>query len=383
MPSLRDIIIERIRREGPITFRDFMEMALYYPGLGYYASQRLPLGREGDFYTSPHLHPAFGAMIARVLMEMWSNMERPEEFYVVEMGGGAGHLCRDIFDYLSTQNTGKGIEQKDAFLSTLRYVIVELNPYIAERQKALLEGYRDRIRWVKHINEITPGIEGCIFSNELLDSFPVHIVVMEDRLREIYIDVKNDRFLEIKQEVNEDNLMKYFRQFSIQLPPDYRTEINLEIRGWLEEMAMILKRGFLFTIDYGYTSDEYYDEERSRGTLLCYYRHRISKDPYEHIGEQDITAHVNFSSLHLWGRELGFRTIGYCPQGIFLVASGIDEIIIELYGDSPDYPFIVTGLKGLILPQGMGETHRVMIQSKGVERPRLRGFSITNHVNRL
>jgi SAM-dependent MidA family methyltransferase len=369
------MIIERIRREGPITFRDFMEMSLYYPGLGYYSSDRLPIGKKGDFYTSPHLHPVFGAVIAKVMVEMWDLMGRPDAFHIIEAGAGAGHLCRDILDYLSKSN--------NMFLSALRYIIVEINPFFRKTQKALLRDYGERIQWVKGTGVIKEPLVGCVLSNELLDSFPVHLVVMEDKLWEIYVDARDNNFIEIKQDVSTNYIIEYFNQFNIEPPHNYRTEVNLMIRDWLREMEGILREGFLITIDYGYTAEEYYSEDRYRGTLLCYYQHRVNENPYEHTGEQDITAHVNFSSLHRWGMEYGFNTIGYCPQGVFLIASGIDEIIEELYADSPEYQFIVAGLKGLILPQGMGETHKVMIQYKGEGRPELKGFSLRNQIKNL
>jgi len=375
MACIREIIIERIRKEGPITFRDFMDMALYYPESGYYNSRRSVIGRNGDFYTSPHLHPVFGAVIAKVMAEIWDLMGRPDPFHIIEAGAGAGHLCRDILDYLS--------KTSNIFLSALRYIIVEINPFFRKTQKALIGDYGERIQWVKDTGDIREPLVGCILSNELLDSFPVHLVVMEDKLREIYVDVRNNDFIEVKQDVSTNYIIEYFNEFNIELPHNYRTEVNLMIRDWLGEMEGILREGFLITIDYGYTAEEYYSEDRYRGTLLCYYQHRVNENPYEHIGGQDITAHVNFSSLHRWGMEYGFKTIGYCPQGTFLVASGIDEIITELYIDSPDYQFIVASIKGLILPQGMGETHKVMIQYKGDGRPELKGFSLRNYLKNL
>ena len=142
-----------------------------------------------------------------------------------------------------------------------------------------------------------------------------------------------------------------------------------------------MTEGFILTIDYGYTAEEYYDEERTKGTLLCYYKHQVNENPYENIGEQDITAHVNFSSLRKWGEEIGFKTIGYCPQGTFLISLGIDEAITELYSNSPDYESEILKIKGLILPHGMGESHKVMIQYKGERLPALRGFSMRNQIN--
>ncbi len=188
----------------------------------------------------------------------------------------------------------------------------------------------------------------------------------------------------IEEKINaSDKIIDYIKQFNIDLLPGYRTEINLRIRDWLDEASMAMTEGFIFTVDYGYTSREYYTEERSRGTLLCYHKHQFNENFYQNIGKQDITAHVNFSSMKLWGEETGLKTLGFCPQGTFLAASGIDEIITELYSGAPDYLSEVSKIKTLILPQGMGETHNFMIQYKGSGSPQLRGFSMRNQVESL
>jgi SAM-dependent MidA family methyltransferase len=145
----------------------------------------------------------------------------------------------------------------------------------------------------------------------------------------------------------------------------------------------MIDEGFLVTVDYGYPAADYYSEERDRGTLLCYHRHQMSENPYENIGRQDITAHVNFSSLGKWGEALGLRCLGFTRQGVYLVSLGIDEVISELYGDSPDYINEVAKIKGLIMPVGMGDTHKVMVQRKGSGEPALRGFEIKNQLSSL
>lgn len=384
MNPLEEKIIERIKKEGSITFEAFMEMALYEPELGYYTSPKTLIGRRGDFYTSPHLHPIFGAMLGRQLIEMWMVLGKPSEFHAVEIGAGAGYLCKDIFDYLHKPSKAAEVsEDKNDFLESLRYVIVELNHHIEKRQKELLVDIAKEITWINSLKNLPHGIKGCIFSNELLDAFPVHIVEMEDELKEIYLTIDGKQIIEQKQDVSTTDITDYINQFSIEIPHGYRTEINLTIRNWLREIVSILSNGFLLTIDYGYTTREYYDEERSKGTLLCYHKHQTNEEPYKNIGEQDITAHVNFSSLKRWGEESGLKTIGCSAQGTYLIASGIDEVIRELYADSPDYLSEITKIKGLILPQGMGESHMVMIQYKGEGSPELRGFSLRNQKDRL
>ncbi len=376
MNELEKIIIEKIKKEGPITFETFMEMALYEPYLGYYASERIDIGKNGDFYTSQHVHPVFGVMIGKQIEEMWQIMKTPSDFVIVEPGAGAGYMCKDILDYLNS----KGI------LNSFTYFIIEKNPFVKNRQRLLLNDYTQKVKWLSSLEEIY-NIRGCILSNELLDSFPVHIIEMENELQEIYVTVddrdnSSKNIKEIKDKPSTEDLNHYIKEFSISLPRGYRTEINLRIKEWLKMVSKMISEGFVFTIDYGYPAWDYYSEERNRGTLLCYYRHQINENPYQNIGEQDITAHVNFSSLKKWGEEYGLKTIGFCQQGVFFVSLGIDEVIQKLLKNN-DYLFEIAKIKKLILPGTIGETHKVMIQYKGHDDPTLKGFSIKNQKNKL
>jgi SAM-dependent MidA family methyltransferase len=372
MDSLSLVIKEKIRREGPITFNSFMRTALYHPGLGYYASADTEIGRAGDFYTSPHLHPVFGVMMGRQMQECWRIMGKPPLFDVMEFGGGRGYLCKDMLKYLKDRE----------IFGSLRYTILEQNPHMVGRQKSLLEEFSGKINWAAP--EEVKGRKGCVLSNELLDAFPVHLIEMQEELKEVYVTVRGDEFAETTGPLSTEAIADYLGEHSsTAFPPGYRTEVNLEIRDWLKDVARMLSEGFVITVDYGYPAREYYGEERSRGTLMCYHRHRTSEDPYENVGGQDITAHVNFSSLKSWGEEFSFTTLGFSGQGIFLVSLGIDEVITELFGGSPDYLREVSGIKGLIMPGSMGETHNVMVQYRGGGRPDLRGFLMKNRLSSL
>jgi SAM-dependent MidA family methyltransferase len=397
MNPLEQIIIDRIKREGPITFETFMDMALYHPEYGYYASSAARIGREGDFFTSSHLHPVFGAMICRQLFEMWRTMGKPPAFDIVEMGAGHGYLAKDILEYLK-----HAPETMSGFSDAARYSIVEQYAHFEEKQRTVLfsappsfppkkgeaptksTGGRDfpPVTWVRSLNELK-DIKGCMLSNELLDAFPVHLIRMNGTLHEIVINHSGNEFIEETRDVSSGDILNYFTLFSVRLPQEYRTEVNLRIKEWLEDVTAVLKEGFLLTIDYGYSANEYYSDDRTAGTLLCYRGHAFNDSPYRNIGRQDITAHVNFSSLKLWGDGLGLKTVGYCPQGTFLTAAGIDEVITELYADSADYLSEISKIKRLIFPQGMGESHNVMIQFKGDNIPSLRGFSMRNQVDLL
>ncbi len=369
---LRQLIIDRIKREGPISFKDFMEMALYYPHYGYYTSAETDIGSRGDFYTSPHVHPVFGALIGRQVEEMWRALEEPEEFHIIEAGAGRGYLAADMLAYLSDT----------PFFSAIRYTIVEMSPFMRQKQEQLLAPFADRVRWTKSLAE-TEEARGCIVSNELFDAFPVHSILRDgDRVKEIYVAADGDGLVE-EQRACGPLVSAYLEEFGIELPPEYRTEINLELKNWLKDAGQTLSEGFILSIDYGYPAWDYYGPARSRGTLVCYYKHQDSENPYAYVGMQDMSAHVNFSAVKKWGEEAGFRTIGYCPQGTFLVALGIDDVLEKRFSSKEDSFSGPGTVSSLISPDGFGETHKVLIQYKGSRNPQLSGFSLRNRLNVL
>lgn len=358
---LSDTIIQKIRKDGPVSFRDFMEMCLYYPGLGYYTSGGDKIGKNGDYYTSPHAGPVFGAMIGRQLEEMW-NITGRKDFTIIEYGAGTGMLCRDILEYL---------QENEIFYSQLRYHIIEKSPAMCERQRALLG---EKASWIHSINDIPP-FTGCVFSNELVDNFSVHRVVMEDELMEIFVDYNEKGFVEMLQPAGEA-LVNYLGELNVILPKGFRTEINLEAIEWLREISHRLEKGYILTVDYGYPSSELYRDSRCEGTLLCYHKHTVSDEPYSHIGEQDITSHVNFSALSYWGGKHGLHTCGLTRQGCFLVALGFGDYLKKVllrrrdtYVNFRQYAF----LKYTLLLD-MGQKFNVLIQSKGVQHTPLRGL---------
>lgn len=345
---LSDIIIQKIQQDGPISFRDFMDMALYYPGLGYYTSEKDKIGKKGDFYTSPELTPAFGEMLGVQLEEMWRILGE-KEFTVVEMGAGTGLLSMDVLGYLK----GNPELSRD-----LDYRIVEKSPALRKEQQEMLG---ETVRWCS-LHELS-GMTGCVFSNELVDAFPVHQVVMEEELMEVFVDHK-DGFVEILKPAS-DELNDYFAELGVVLPRGYRTEVNLDAVKWVHELGGILEKGFVITIDYGYPSSELYQEYRNMGTVMCYYRHTASEDPYGHPGEQDITSHVNFSALSHWGKKNGLEMCGFTDQAHFMMGLGIDEYLKrEQEKDPVNYWKKMLPIKTLMME--MGETFKILIQKKEV-----------------
>lgn len=369
--DLAGLIVERIAREGPITFESFMEAALYMPGFGYYASEDTDIGIHGDFYTSPHLHPAFGAMLGVQIEEFWTLLGRPRNFHIVEAGGGKGHLAKDILDSLK----GKPV------YDSLKYSLVELNPHMMEWQKSLLKDYSGIAGWSENLSGVGHSDAGCVISNELFDAMPVHLITIDSGPKEIYVSFKDNRFVETPGPLSTPLIGDYIDDFDIRLAEGYRTEVNLVMKDWLRDASGLFGEGFILTIDYGHSSRDYYNEERTRGTLLCYHKHRMNENPYENIGRQDITAHVNFTALKKWGEEMGLKPLGYCRQGPYLVSLGIGEKISGLrQGD----PLELERLKNLFMPGTMGDSHKVMIQYKGSRRrPELQGYKLSNKLESL
>jgi SAM-dependent MidA family methyltransferase len=362
--ALKQRVIERIEHEGGISFRDFMAMALYEPGLGYYASTRVPMSYSGDYVTSPEVSPIFGAMLGRQLRGMWDALGQPAKFDLVEAGAGSGALARDILSW--ARRTAP-----DLFDSAL-YTIVELSEPLVARQKSRLEaeGLADKVRWC---DELPSSVTGCIFSNELLDAMPVHRVAVEDGvLGEVYVTWNDARFAE---ELRDPwpQVVSYFERLGLLPGEGCRAEVNLEALEWIRHAALSLHRGFLLTIDYGYEAEELYAPWRTDGTLLCFYRHNPSGDPYARIGRQDMTSHIDLTSVRHTGEEAGLTTLGVVTQSEFLTNLGIAEAVQPPEGgDLEEYFARRHAVTELLDPGGLGRI-RVLVQAKGVDA-RLRGL---------
>lgn len=360
--SLSEIIIQRIKTNGPISFCEFMEMALYFPESGYYNSSEKKIGKTGDFYTSPVLSALFGKMIGKQLEEMWYLLER-KPFTIVEFGAGTGALCYDILEHLKAN---------PAMYNELRYCIIEKSTTLRERQKSLL---REKVSWYNSIDEISE-INGCILSNEVLDNFAVHKVIMKEKLMEIFVDYDNG-FKEILRPAS-DELQNYFYEQNIVLPKDYCTEVNLQAIQWLKEIASALNAGFVLTIDYGFAAGNLYSSKRSEGTLVCYSNHGVNNLPYDHIGGQDITAHVNFSALNIWGEKSGLKCTGFTTQDHFLRSLGLVNYLRKLEMENKDEKNkeLIFQINKLLMD--MGNKFKILIQHKGIKTKVLTGMQFAD-----
>ena len=294
MNELELTIRQGILDSGPITFAEFMGAALYSPLGGYYtrlgsAAGATPSGGPTDYFTSPMAHPAFGALIAVQLRNMWRRMARPGAFTVVEMGAGDGLLARDVTAYAARLDP--------AFADALEYLAVDRVP----RQNAYYT--------VVGIDQVPSSVIGCLLSNELLDAMPVHrFVVEKGELRELYVGVEEDRLCEVVGPPSTPAIAARIGELADRLPEGYRGEVNLGIDDWWAGLASnTLDTGYVLTIDYGYDRAQLYAPARWRGSLRCYYRHTHVDEPLARVGQQDMTAHVDFTAVdEALGRE-GFE----------------------------------------------------------------------------
>ncbi|MDY7033946.1 MAG: SAM-dependent methyltransferase [Thermodesulfobacteriota bacterium] len=366
--TLKKIISDVIRKKGKITFTEYMDMVLYHPVEGYYHSPKEKIGKVGDYYTSPHVHPVFGYLIARLIHKMWNIMNKRHDFTIIEAGAGKGFLCCDILDYIR--------EYFPEFYNPLTYKIIEMGHSFSMFQRDLLKkkSHEDKVEWFQP-DDFRNGIvhfNGCYLSNELLDAFPFNIVQVEEgALKEVYVTLNQDSFVEELGEPSIPALEEYFADLDVHLQEGQRAEVNLKINHWLEEINRAMGSGFIVTVDYGYSADELFASHRKNGTLSCYYRHTVNHNPYIRIGFQDITAHIDFTTIMRFGEQRGFRTSCYLEQYRFLIALGLlgmmEELEKNIYNMSTvEYYKKKLTMKNFMIPGGMGSIFKVLIQKKAI-----------------
>ncbi|ALB40981.1 MULTISPECIES: class I SAM-dependent methyltransferase [unclassified Anabaena] len=361
-----------------ITFAQYMDMVLYHPEHGYYSSDAIKIGFRGsDFFTSASLGADFGELLAKQFYQMWEILDQPIHFDLVEMGAGQCILASHILNYIQ--------QEYPDFFGAVKYIIVEKSQSLKQEQQQRLQDFA--VDWC-NLEEIpSKSINGCFFSNELVDAFPVHqFILAAGELREIYVTlaelnreiseiqiIRDPLFIEVIGEPSTPQLGEYFKLVGIDLSQNtyengYRSEINLAALNWLGIVADCLERGYVLTIDYGYPAHRYYNPRRSQGTLQCYYQHRHHDNPYINIGQQDITAHVDFTALSSWGERCGLKNMGWTQQGLFLMALGIGERLAALSSQQQPISQLLQrreGLHQLINPGGLGN-FGVLVQSQGL-----------------
>lgn len=375
--ALQQHIIQQIdANAGWISFARYMELALYAPDLGYYSGGAAKLGKDGDFTTAPEMLALFGATLAQLAASLLAQTSAQ----VMEFGAGTGRLA---FDFLS--------ECQAAGIAVERYFIVELSGELRARQEDLLKNF-PQVQWLQQMPEAFCGV---VLGNEVLDAMPVHLVVKTERgWREVGVSLRNQAEPEhtaaestIKQGpelIFSDREMDAQLQSQLlaqildadQLPLGYMTELHPVAVGFMRSLAAMLKKGselsgkgaLAILIDYGFPAHEYYLDQRTQGTLMCHYRHHAHPDPFYLPGLQDITAHVDFTSMALAAQAGGLELLAYVSQAGFLLEAGIGELLMRTSASDPmAYLPKANALQKLISPAEMGELFKVLVVGAGVE----------------
>lgn len=351
--ELKDKIHQLIQKKGKITFAEFMDMALYYPKLGYYQKEN-PFGEHGSFYTSVNASSSFGRSVALGFLQVFQSTEI--DYNICEMGAGSGMLAKDILDFYQFE--------APLVYEEIKYIIIEKSNYLIERQKEILAYHLEngKISWLD-FNEFK-NFNGIYFSNELVDAFPVHrIINIEGEYKELFVIEHNGKFEFYPDTFSTDKLQEYINNMEIKLDDKQIADINLHATDWIEKLGKKIDKGFVFTIDYGFEAKQLFSSFRMDGTVTCYFKHTQNNDFFERIGFQDITAFVDFSALKFYGKKNNLDTVSFIPQWLFLIQSGILQEIEEAETDLQR-----SSIRSLIIPEGgFGTNFHVLIQSKNIE----------------
>ena len=344
---------------GWIGFDQFMALALYTPGLGYYANDTAKFGAMpgsgSDFVTAPELSPAFGQLVAAQIAEALAKTGTRE---VWEFGAGTGALALQILDEL--QQLGAELE---------RYTIVDLSGTLRARQQAKLAAYMDKVHWV---NELPAQMQGVIVGNEVLDAMPVQIIARV-----------NGEWMERGISVQDGGLVWANRPTDLRPPlevdgvHDYETEVHAQGEAFVRTLGERLTRGAAFFIDYGFGESEYYHPQRHMGTMVCHYQHQVDSNPLDKVGLKDITAHVNFTGTAVAAQDAGMDVLGYTTQAHFLINCGLQAKL-----DAMSQVERVPAMK-LMMEHEMGELFKVIGLCKGVVPWDALGFVQGDRTHRL
>jgi SAM-dependent MidA family methyltransferase len=368
--SLRQRILEEIQRNGPMPFSRYMELCLYEPGLGFYERGEEIFGKAGDFYTSSDVHAVFGRLLARQFEEMWRALGSPPRVEIIELGPGRGLFARDVLDWSR--------QKFPEFFRALHYRLVErsaaLRSRLAERLKeSIAEGKASIAE-----DLAAPTAENVIlFANEFLDALPVEVIGDHGLLQLALRDgTLTETFTPVTREVQE-----YLDRYSVIPEAGERVEAGLAAMEWMRRLATAVSRGFVVLVDYGYRREELV-AGRHRGTVVAARQHQLSRNPYEAPGEQDITAHVNFTAVAAAGEAAGLKTLGLVTQSQFLMGIGEANQFADAFEECcpplpEDQAKVSLQLKHLVTPAGMGENFQVLLMGRGVDAASLSGLKFS------
>ena len=358
---------ERIKRGGQISFYDWMNAALYEAPDGYYIrSDKARWGKMGDYRTAPEISPLFAATFAHYFARLYADLDHPREFFIIEAGAGAGHFAYGVLQTLQ--------EQFSNVYSASRYLIDETSETSRRQAKKLLEPFGEKVSFHRLSEIKEPFPNAVIYSNELLDAFPAHRVVMRNgELKEFFVGLdQDDRFVLSELNLSTSCIDDYVEKNKINISEGQIIEVNLAAEDWLKLAARVIERGFVITVDYGGESVELYDAvRRPNGTLRAFSAHRFVDDWLSHPGEVDLTTTVNWTFLKRIGEESKLQTISLEPLDKFLLRVGIlDQLERNTKKTKSEAEKIQlrSSARELILPTGLGETHHVLVQKKETKR---------------
>jgi SAM-dependent MidA family methyltransferase len=364
------ITAEIAARGGWMSFARYMELALYEPGLGYYAGGAQKFGDHaegGDFLTAPEITPLFAQALARQVAQVLSASSP----MVIEAGAGSGRLAADLLPALDALGC---LPQ--------RYRILEVSGALRARQQATLAqratAYLERVEWLDTLPE---HFSGCLLGNEVLDAMPTHAVSWgeDDCIEEIGVAIEDDWLIEAARPAA-GALLSAAQALSIEGP--WRGEISLAVRAWISDLSRRLEQGALLLIDYGLPRHELYHPQRNGGSIRCHYRHRVHQDAFWYPGLSDITSHVDFTAVAEAGFDAGLEVLGSCSQANFLLNCGIGELLGEV-GAGDTATLRARGAVNVLLsPNEMGELFKVIALGRGVPGPLL-GFARSDKVHTL
>ena len=360
--DIKEELVQRIRRETRIAFRDWMETALYHPTLGYYNRSNIKRwGRDGDYRTSPERSGLFAATFANYFLNLHKNLGSPSEFTIVEVGGGDGSFALGALEAL---------ERKDpAVLNSTRYIFAEAGRDARKRAKEKLYHFRDSVEF-KDLDTIGPIKSGIVFSNELLDAFPVHRVTkIDDQLKELFVTLdESSEFTWRASDLSSPELREYCHSYLTSLAEGQSVEVNLEIKHFLGVIRKQLLDGYVVTVDYGAEVDELYGaQHRQQGTLRGFKHHQFVENILATPGENDITSTVNWTDVIAEGRRNGFAVEEFLCLDQFLIKTGfVEELESALAQETTEASKarLTTAARETILPSGMAASFHVLVQKR-------------------
>ena len=392
--SVREQIEREFRQYGPIPFSRYMQLCLYDPDHGYYSANAEQFGKAGDFYTSSDVHAVFGRLLARQFDQIWQTLDRPPQIEILELGPGRGLFARDVLDWsnkkfpgffaaltYTLQESSSALRAKlqDTLckhIGTGKAAVSEERPNLAQRFSAGKGGEKDQVpegRPTGPDRTLSPDTPLIVFANECFDALPVEILSTQGKL---HLALEGDRLRETWLPPLAEEL-EYLDRYSVHPEADERIEVPIQAQNWAHQIARAIECGLLFIIDYGYTRNQQL-AGRHRGTLMAYRHHSASSDPYQAPGEQDLTAHVNFTALAAASEQAGMTCEKLLTQSQFLMGLGENNQFADAFEDCripQERAKVALQLKHLVTPVGMGETFQVLIASRGIDSKKISGLS--------